>query len=231
MKPSSSSGSVLFYVLIGVVLFAALSLVVANIMRSGTVNPQSEVQQVNVSEILQYASGLRQAAKTIQQINGYDAAQISFDTPVLAGYGLACPDGSAKCKMFDPAGAGLTYQTPDARWLDGSGGDWLFSGDNEVTGVGTDGAGTSSVDLLAILPWIKKELCLKLNEMLGITNPGGDPPQNTVDIELTTKFTGTYTASDIIDGISGARAGCIEGGVGKTPSAGTYHFFQVLVTR
>lgn len=235
-KPSSSAGNVLFYILIATVLFAALTMSVNYMMRgsSGGDSSTRELRRVYASEVIQYGSALRGAVQTIR-VSGLTDSQISFNNNIVAGYNNACPGGGDDCKVFDADGGGMVYNKPSDDWLalGQPGGDWVFSGNNEIVGVGTDGGGASSVELLAVLPWIKKELCTSINELLDIPNPGGEPPQDSGNIDVTTKFNGVYTASQAIGGgdpeIEERRAGCVEGA--GTPAAGTYHFFQVLLAR
>ncbi len=235
-RTPAQSGSILFYILIGIVLFAALSFTMSRINRGGSNFAGAEQLGLRAGEILDYARSLRTAAQTLQAA-GIPDTLISFENPQEAGYtNASCAKDS--CKIFERGGGGLSYTDPLVMWLDESRsaspnfGHWLFSGLNAVTDIGTDGAGNSSVELLAILPWIKKDLCVKLNDLLGVTNPGGDPPQDPGTAEVSGKFTGAYSLSRTIGGaaeIDGQRAACFEGG--GAPPAGTYHFFQVLLAR
>lgn len=231
------SGSALFYILIAVVLFAALSFAVAQMTRGGGEQGAStEVRRLQAGEILQYTRAMQTAVRSMK-IEGAEDTQVSFENAALgAGYNYAsCGDA---CKIFASSGGGMVYSQPSSDWLDqgnsggASFGDWLFTGSNAVTGVGTDGGGADSSDLLMILPWVTKNLCVQINDMLGIDNPGGDPPADTGNADLATKFIGAYAATQTIGGVAqidGQRAGCFAGG--GTPAADTYHFFQVLIAR
>jgi hypothetical protein len=231
------SGSALLYILIAIVLFAALSFAIAQMSRGGGEGAGEEVRRLQASEILQYARGMQTTVQSLK-IEGAEDTQLSFQSAALgAGYNYAsCGDA---CQIFSPSGGGMIYSKPSADWLDqansgGAGyGDWIFSGSNAVTGVGTDGGGADSAELLMILPWVDKSLCTEINDMLGIDNPGSDPPADAGNAELATKFTGTYAGMQTIGGgdpeIDGERAGCFEGG--GAPAPGTYHFFQVLIAR
>ena len=237
-RTSSSAGGVFFYIFLGIALFAALSFAVANMMRTSSgADVNKELRHVQASEIVQAATAMRTALRTMD-IGGTDETEISFDNPAVAGYGHT-PAETDNQKLFHVSGGGLSYAPPLEEWLDparaGSAGyrQWIFSGANEVTGVGTDGdLGGGSSELLAILPWLNRDLCLKLNDILSVSNPGGLPPQDAGNIDLAAKFTGTYAASQAIGGdaaIDGKRAGCVRGG--GTPPADSYHFFQVLLAR
>lgn len=229
---SHESGSALVYILIAITLFAALSFAVAQMMRGGG-STNDELRRLQATEILQFGRSLRSAAQGME-IDGIIDTEISFETATVVGYANAGCGGDS-CKIFSPAGGGMNYSEPVAAdWLDQSQsaeanfGQWVFSGDNAVTGVGT-----AASDLLVMLPWVTRTLCIEINDLLGVTNPGGTPPQDSGNADVSTKFTGTYAASQSIGGgdpeIEGQRAGCFEGA--GTPAAGTYHFFQVLIAR
>jgi len=228
-------GSALIYIPVAIVLFASLAVAVGR-MNSGATPGNSQSLQLQATEILQFSQAVRTAVQDIT-VNGATEAQISFENPVAAGYPNAgCVTDS--CKLFASSGGGLSYIKPQDQWLDASHnaganyGDWVFSGNNAVTGVGTDGGSDASVELLAILPYVKKDLCVQINNMLNIANPGGNPPQDDAVTDVTDKFSGTYTASIVMAGnaqISGQRAACIQDS--GAPATAPYHFFRVLSAR
>lgn len=227
----NESGNVLFYILIAVVLFAALNFAVSR-MNRGAPESNAELRRVQASEILQSARAMQTAVRAMT-IEGVEDTEVSFETLALAGYNYAsCGDD---CQVFAADGGGMSYAAPVVSdWLDSSQsfganyGAWVFSGNNDVVDVGT-----AAPDLLMILPWVRRDVCEMLNTMLGIGNPGDDPPADNGNADITTKFQGTYTASQTIGGgdpqIEGQRTGCFEGG--GAPPAGSYHFFQVLIAR
>jgi len=232
-RPSRESGSALIYILIAIALFAALSYAVAQMMRGGDGTTNEELRRLQATEILQFGRSLRTAVQGME-IDGIADTEISFETAAVAGYANGGCGGN-ECKIFSPAGGGMNYSAPVAAdWLDQSQvaganfGQWVFSGDNAVANVGT-----AAPDLLVMLPWVTRSLCTEINDLLSVTNPGGIPPQDNGNADVSTKFTGTYTASQSIGGgdpeIEGQRAGCFEGA--GAPAAGTYHFFQVLIAR
>lgn len=234
-QPMSEAGSALIYILVAIVLFAALGVAVSRI-NSGATPGNSESLQLQASEILQFSQALRTAVQDIS-VNGTTETQFSFENPVTAGYANGgCATDS--CKLFTPTGGGLSYVKPQDQWLDlahsagANYGDWVFSGNNAVAGVGTDGSGDASVELLAILPYVKKDLCVKINTLLNIANPSGNPPQDDDVTDVTDKFAGTYTGTVVMGGnaqITGQRAACIQDS--GAPATAPYHFFRVLSAR
>ncbi len=233
----SENGSVMMYLFLAVILFAAVSFAVGNIMRSG--DPTTigkETAKSYATDIMQSASAVRRAVQTVK-IEGYDETEISFENNFIAGYAnAAC--GDTDCLIFHPDGGGVSYVTPNDNWLDSGQatqthyGDYVFVGLNDVVGVGT-----TAPDLVLIIPWLKKLVCTTINDQLGITNPNDDAPADTGNVDMSTIFTGTFTASQSLGYTGGGGdtalqnlpAGCFQGG--GSPASGTYHFYQVLLAR
>lgn len=231
------SGSALIFIFLGVALFAALSFAVMNMGRSsGGTGLKSELTDLQAGDIIQFGQNVRTAVQKLSIENVPDS-QIAFDTAALEDYSnTGCTSDS--CRVFSSAGGGATYTLPDPKLLDEKRmnedqyGSWYFTGANEVTGAGTDADGADSKDLLAILPWLKKDICLAINKGLAVPEDDGEPPQIADDYDRESPFNGAYANGDIIGGtaLNGRRAACFRGendGNGK----GTYHYFQVLRAR
>ncbi len=245
MKRISEKGSALFIILIAVVLFAALAYSVAQMMKGGSPDTISvEKSRLAGNEILNYARAMRQAAQNIKISHGCADADISFEaTTGLVGYGHT-PAANDMCKLFHPNGGSLVYQEPVPEWLDISispapalQGQWYFPASTCAVGTGTADA-TCNTDtnsneaLIAVLPYIKKNLCIQINKLLGVVNPGGTPPLETLNAwpVAALKYTGDFTDGEKIDQ-AGRQVGCFEGAVASTPGPKTYHFFQVIIPR
>lgn len=240
---NSQKGNALFMILIAVVLFAALSYTVANMMRGG--NPQATGEEkagLYADEIMDYGRALRQAVQTLRISNGCAALDISFEDTLLSGY-AHMPAVSDSCKVFNNAGGAVNYLVPAAELLDmdvapaSLRGQWFFPANVCVPGTGTAAAGcdsdsTDNEALIAILPYVSKAVCKRINEKLGITPANTDPPQETSNAwtAAETKFTGTQSSDESLDQNS-QMAGCFEGAAASTPAAGSYHFYQVLLPR
>ena len=227
----SERGNALFLILIATVMFGMLSYVVTQMMRGGEGGAlqQSESRSLEGAEILQFTNAMRRAVQGMQ-IDGIPDTQVSFKgIDAVAGY--TNPSCSVEaCDVFLKGGGGLSYPTPEAKWrMGGHEADpWIFTGANAVTNVGT-----AAADLVVILPYIKKALCLKLNTQLGITNPADDAPQIVGTPNFAVPFVGTYAGSPSPIGgvaqINGQRSGCFRGA--GTPPADTYHYYSVLISR
>jgi hypothetical protein len=86
---------------------------------------------------------------------------------------------------------------------------------------------------VAFLPNVTKDVCIELNNLAKVTNPSGNPPQETGNVDITALFAGTFTYAQGLEVTGGhtfsKKEGCFEGG--GTPAAGTYHYYRALMAR
>lgn len=173
-------GNILFYILITVILFAAISFFVGNMIRGVPANGGSEKSSLKASEILQYASLLRQAVQTVMVTNGCTENQISFENSVVGGYENIDAPSDFRCHIFKTEGGGLSYNS-----LYG-----LVSSYDEDTvpeNIGftvtiVPNIGTTSPDLIFFIRGgITPEICNDINLKLGVVPKGTAPSINTGD--------------------------------------------------
>lgn len=212
MKIKSQSGSVLVYILIAVALFGALSFVVAQMMRSGSGDQIGEQKaSLLADEIMAYGQVLRRSIQPLRISNGCEESDISFEMPLLTGYANG---SNVKCQLFNNAGGGATYVKPSLEYGDGS--DWVFTGSNVASGVGS-----AEPDLVAILPNISLQVCKSINSKLKIGTLAND---GAIDF---TKFQGNFASTQTIDPANGLLTGCHN----YNASGDHYFYYQVLISR
>ena len=218
---SAQRGNALWFILIGVALLGALTMILS---RGGSSVDQSgdfEQRQVKVSQMLRYAKSLEAGIQQMR-LRGVSENDVSFwhDSD-----GNGTEDASddyfnanctvTDCKLFDVGGGGLTYTPPPSGVSDAS--DWIFSGDNDI-----DTVGTTSPDLVMFLPQVKASVCAHINRVLS-TSYGGT--ESNVDF---TEFTGAYTATQAVNQAAGQEAGCVD----YDPGSGVEPlFYYVLIKR
>lgn len=241
-KNNSEHGNALIFVLITVVLFIALSYAVTSSSRIGSDSLSREKLELYATEILSYSTTVEKAIGRMRMRQSILEGQLSFDAPETTGYtNAACTDNT--CRVLHTDGGGIQYQDPSIDWLDSSKsaeanyGEWVFTSANNVQGIGSDGAATltTAKDLIIILPWIRQELCIELNERIGMNNPSGVPPVDDGNL-LMTKFTGAYAAGQILNDtgtdIDGQNSGCFETTqISAVAKADSFHFYRVLLAR
>ena len=211
----SERGSALTFILIGVALFASLSYVVAQMVRGGQSGALITDQRASLlsDEVVAYGRQLRQIVQQIKITEGCGNEDISFEATGLTGYDHT-PVASDNCKVFHPDGGGFTYIAPSEDISAAA--NWIFTGDNVV-----DGVGTTSPDLVAMLPNLTLSVCNSINEKLNTGGFGGDAGVSF------TPFQDTYAATETLDDANGLPAGCLN----STASGDNYFFYQVLIAR
>lgn len=221
---AAEDGNVFVIVILGVVLFGALMFVASRGMNESPQSISDKRARIIAADVLSYAQKLERAVSRLLS-HGVSENNVSFENPNVAGYNHAgCAD--AACKVFDPQGGAVGWQSPPQDANDGT--PWLFTGGTCISGVGQGGAGcesdgVSNEELIAILPNLKKEVCAEINTRLGISGI----PVNSGGGCSTTQFVGAFADGEMPDNMDGFSAGCFDGGAGQPG----YHFYIVLNAR
>jgi hypothetical protein len=242
-RRGAEAGSALWMVLIGVVLFAALSAAVAQMMR-GTGDVRTEMGNVNATQLLQFTDALRKSVQAMA-IDGIPVGRISFDTPQLTGYdNTACT--TSDCKVFDVNGGGVSFDPPDKNWLDDGFagedgyGQWLFPDDSCVKDYPGKDAGDCASDtidneeLMVMLPFMRADVCAKIDAQAGIAGGGGAIPEAASCHSAGGKFIGAFAEGNAVDapGLEGQPAGCFkQPDTCGASQAGYYVYYKVLIGR
>ena len=232
----SPRGNVLFLILIAVALFAALSYAVTSSTRSSSGNINSDKDSLIASQILQYGATIASAKDRMRLINGCSATDLSFEwqgSPDYDNYAHS-PAVADKCKLFNPAGGGVTFRTmrqlvaPDM--LEG---DDTYTADDALWFAGDIGihqVGTTAPDLIYSVWYLSKSVCQEINKKLGITSP-----LTTAEVTSASNiFTGVYPATaraivgDNDTALAGKSSGCFYTNYGGLM---TYAYYQVLIPR
>ena len=237
-------GNVLFLILIAVALFAALSYAVTQSTRTGGGNNDNETALINSAQLTQYPSSVRTAVLRMI-ISGVESTELEFNAP------SEFDDCSSNdmC-VFHPSGGGGTYAFAPAEFMasDGgnTGGEWFFSGENQVQFIGTSTTNASANDIVAYLPGITQSLCGRINEELGLGNiepAEADPTFAQSMISTGSPPSGAPTLANgngnMINGsttpgeLAGQPSGCFQftGVTSGDVLNNSYVYYQVLVER
>ena len=243
---ANQSGNVLFYILIAVALLAALSFATTQGTRGSGGQISKEQARLHAVEMIGYGNMLAQAVSQLR-LRGYSDTEISFENGIVSGYtNPNCTDD--ECKVFHPDGGWVSHRVPNDDFLDQSQstqrrfGEWWVTGDSCVPLVGTgdncwNENGATDSDLILVLPWIKKDICIAINKAMGIDTDPIPRIHNQPWSTSMVRYTGAYTSSghavqsyqtDPLT-LRGAYVGCFEGH--NFPPIGTYAFFSVLLAR
>ena len=242
---AGESGNIMFLILIAVVLFAALSFAVTMSNRGGGSDMNAENMRILASRITQHAMSYENAVVRLRISKGIAENAIDFDTPRAPGYDNPGCAGDI-CHVFNAEGGQAVYIDVDRKWLDGSQaggahyGYWLFTGGICVPGIGLGDDASCNADpanneLIALVPWVLKDICIQINRKLGIPLDNGNPPRLTGNAwpAANEQFIGSFAAGEtIIDTnnvLYGHPEACFEGG--GTPPNGSYHYYRVIFPR
>ena len=174
--------------------------------------------------------------------------QISLANSVDSGYAenpLAPADKS--CHVFDVNGGGILFKEPPPD-VDLSGVPpelryYFIHTGNEIAGLGNTATGTNTGrDLIIMLSGITRELCFKINDMVGITLEGGDAPVgwNPISYKVKDYWTNTWNGYHLRCGAGGGpnygkRTCCLKVGNRDDdpliPPIGAYVFIHALHVR
>ncbi len=240
MKPQR--GNILFLILLAVVLFAALSYAVTQGMRGGGNDAGPEKARTIAAEILNYATLMEQTINRLRVSGGCTPVQISLENTVESGYANAYSPVDKHCNVFDPAGGGMSWKTPDINWLIpyADTATFVYAGADHgkfniplnvcVDGLARpcNGSDSASKQIILGLKWLRRDVCEAIN--LSIGNTGADYTNMQVCSQAgdSGRHTGIFPASGIFScGVStaGKRTGCVYS------SRSGYTFYHVLLTQ
>ena len=147
--------------------------------------------------------------------------------------------------VFHPLGGSARYSEPNPYYLEkDKSPKWIFSSSWQIQGIGTDKKGLSSNEIIAFLPYISHEACIRTNLQLGIEmnaidNDGdGIPKGSKNDIlpkashSMTQNNPGIKTLIDVIGqgAFIGKPFGCFDlSDDNEIPDDGPYVYYHTLI--
>ncbi len=237
------SGNALIFILIAIALLGLLTVTLSRSSDSTNDTGDFEQNQIAASEILSYAKSIENAVQMLL-VRGCSENELSFwhDSD-----GNGTEDGSdnyyndesptdRSCHVFDVAGAGMTYETPNEEWLDRlesaqtGYAELFFSMQSNVDG---------NKVLAMIFPYVTKNICLQINTASNVVNTGGAPPKDNNTAynynDAAHRFTGRPPATGSYNSINPSSGeldakftGCFEG---DTFPPGGFHVYHSLSIR
>ncbi len=233
---SGESGSVIIWIFIAVILFAALSFTVSNITRTGSPGQMDELANMRATDIMQFAGAVQRGIR-FMSINGVAESEICFHAD---NWGHNNYEYNPQCtfnrnRVFHPEGGSIAFQEAPPDWLEVSlpqpandAGTWVFSARFEVEDVGTDGGGGDTVaanaDLVMAIAPIKIQICESVNSLLGYNPAPPTVAASTYDDLATNEFVGTFADTTERIGALG-RERCVR------DPAGYNVYYKVILAR
>ncbi|MEM6812280.1 MAG: hypothetical protein AAF549_07415, partial [Pseudomonadota bacterium] len=189
MKHNSQSGNVIILIFVAVGLFGALAFAFNQSSRTSAAFI-TDTQVNNFSDrLISYGNEVKNAVKRLE-LRGCLPSEISFENFTQEGYENPVSPITQKCHIFETEGGGLTWQNVEKQISEEG---WVFTGFNQVLGIGTDDENIG--DLVMALPGIRTEICNAVNKKLDRDFEFPPEDEGTWD---ETQFTGTYNDQELI---------------------------------
>lgn len=225
---SNESGNVFLFILIGIVLFAAISFVMSRGFQSEGTSKMSQRQaDLAAADIMNYAQRVQRGISQIrrQSISENDLS-LEFDGNFInTNCDAPGDDFFPDCQVFNPQGGRVSEVSPPAGSNNGT--NWYFTGHTCIADIGT-GDGTcesdsiSNEELLIVLRNLDQDVCTAINQRLNIT---GIPADSGGGFS-TTAFVGTFADdTELIVAGGPFESACYNNG------SGVFHFYSVLIAR
>jgi len=158
---NKTSGNVLIYVLLAIVLFAALSFVLTKQLgKSGSTGRLDDDRAgLRAEELIQYATGVRSTIEQMRSLGNVLPTELSFVKQGETGYAT----GSNAAKVYHPGGGGLNVFTPGPELFVSTS---AKRGWNHQMGTNVDWTSTSASDVIYSFVDVDPAICAAINKRL-----------------------------------------------------------------
>ena len=225
------SGNALFIVLIAIVLFAGLTMVMANLEGSREFDTDYEGMRSGAAQLITFAATLDSAVTKVMSFNGCTENDLDFYDQGQSPTDYEHSVTNERCQIFHPKGGQMTYKEVGGSILDPSQTySYRITGQQGFTEIGTN------LNDLTFLAHVTAGACSYLNEQLGVENlVDGSPPIDDVSQPfLLQVFNGGRTGQGDYSGaglvthanLTGKPSGCYY-----DSDNDIYLFYSVLLAR
>lgn len=232
---NSQQGNVLFYILIAVALFAALSFAVSQGGRGGGFDLSDERAEMLAGEFLDYGASLEQAVQRMLN-RGISESDLCFDIDEYPGGNTdyehaGCANTSNR--VFHPAGGGVSYKEMPSEFFDPDLSADTRYGESYITGISwVYGLVSSNSELMLQIIAVNLPVCSAIVRMANPDNTSGTPLLDNPDgliTRLNRPYIGMFNADNIRIERPTAKVSCIEGRISGASDG--YVAFYVLHAR
>lgn len=222
-------GNIFFIILMGILLFAAVS---TAIVRSGSsgVTAKTERSAQLAQQIMRYAGEVRDGVDRLYVNNKVSEANIRFSHPRLAA---AYGDMSQFTynQVFAEEGGGVPFMDVPYNAQTTNSNNWEFFSTSDIPQVGT-----TAPDLVIVAPNLKEAVCRKINETLGYAYTAAIPVDASSDSKCVMgatgeRYNGTYATGGNINTVGTSNFTVLPAYEACVSCSGTYHYYKVLIER
>ena len=222
---NTESGNALWFVMLGIVLLAALTIAVTRGSDSVEQSGDFERYRVQATDVMRYTKGIEQAVETMRA-RGISENDISFHTDEWGHTDYEhTPAQPNSHHIFHPEGTGISFRTLPAA------SNWEIFGSHKVQDLET------SANDLIIQAEVSRNVCIQINMLMDITNPVGEPPSDdgeppSDDIDAVDPYVGSFANGAGVDLTIGDDAAELAGEqVGCREDAGSFYYYHALIPR
>lgn len=173
-KQAGQRGNILFLILLAVVLFAALSYAVTQSMRGGGNNANKEKGEAQAAEILNYFVSLDTGIARMKLTGNIQDNQLNFYYASDSNFVIGNTDNpnctQSRCRVFDPAGGGVTGRKLGALVRDPANATSNTIDLARILYISIPGAGTTKPDIVFWIQGTSWDTCRAINKKFGISD-------------------------------------------------------------
>jgi hypothetical protein len=136
---------------------------------------------IDTSSLIRHPASLKTAILRMAITKGVKDHELLFDAPDLI------PKGRDRSRYVF-SNPRYTYKTPPPNIVNNTEANWIFSGNWQIDKIGTNSADQKGNEVIAFLPHVTIEACIKINNQLGIKEPINDIDGDKVSGANTTDF-------------------------------------------
>lgn len=229
----SERGNIFVFILLGVVLFAALSFTVARGFRSDTTSTMSARKaELVAADILDYAQQMSRSVDRLRR-KGCSENEISFEHDATAIFTFSTRE---ECKVFSSEGGNMKpwplTESLNANQVFNTYRPFRVTSDYYVAD-----AGSANSELMLMIGMVNETVCQKINDKINVTNTGGGLVYRPGSATQTA-FTGTYNNSPgafqrwahAESDLEGIKTACVDYR-DRNPTTGLQVFYHTLIER
>lgn len=227
----NESGNVFVYIFLAIALLASLSYAVSQGGRVTGSQLTQDTRNLVATEILGFGDTVAKAVTQLR-LRGTAMNSLSFANPFLSSGEYGTYGNDPDNEIFNPAGGAVVYQSPPTVATTSGTEEYEFLANNEIQEIGSTCGASSCSDLIMVIPNMQQSVCIRINELLDVTNPTGVPPTDS-DIREAEKFIAgaspfgyDETVGDEDADLAGQKEACFE----ETGDS-EFVYFKVLIPR
>lgn len=238
-QPNPQGGNVFFLILAAVAMFAALAWAFTQGSRTNAGSLTTEQTKLAAQELIAYGQTTADAFQKIRlrgcNENQYDYAntvwkRVNGTDVHLAGHN---PSAASGCSLFSATDGKITPTIFPRSYFSNVGptGTQIEYGSGSVVSASLPNLGNpTSAELFFHVPHLSREVCLKINDVLGVKNPGSEPPSPT-NTGFYVVYSNSYRDTDVVSDASGSINGKTAYCLHDPATPGEYRFVSVMLVR